>query len=134
MRNSWIKDLPKDVCYLYLYDNLTDIPEEEKFDGISLNSSYHGREVRYAEKLYKLYSYVNNSEILDNIKYVAKMDDDVILCPKKLFDFLNGRHINIKSYAGWFYHPQPYGNHISFKTRADGMFVLLGRVLMDRII
>ena len=32
-RSSWIKDLPKHVCYIFLYDKLKYISEKENYDG-----------------------------------------------------------------------------------------------------
>ena len=49
-RESWIKELPKNVCYLYLYDKQSYIAASEAYDGISLNASYTGRAVRFGEK------------------------------------------------------------------------------------
>ena len=34
IRNSWIKDLPRNVCYKFLYDIPEYIPILEKFDGV----------------------------------------------------------------------------------------------------
>ena len=45
-RNSWIRGLPKNVCYTFLFDNEESMDVKEKDDGISLNSKYRGREVR----------------------------------------------------------------------------------------
>ena len=36
MQNSWINDLPKNVCYALLYDKPGYIPVQEKFDNISM--------------------------------------------------------------------------------------------------
>ena len=130
-RSSWIKDLPKHVCYIFLYDKLKYISEKENYDGISIDSKYEGKAVRFGEKLYKFYSYVQNNSMFNNVQYVVKMDDDVVLCPKKLFQFFNHRGINSTTYAGWFHHidlPK-----ISYNKRADEGFVMLGRQLVSKI-
>ena len=49
--------------------------------------------------MYKFYSYVYENEKYRNVKYVAKMDDDVVLCPE-LFEFLKTKGLNNQSYAG----------------------------------
>ena len=133
-RNSWIRRLPKNVCYTFLYDNEESIIEQEKYDGISLNSEYRGRLVRRGEKIFKFYSYVNNNEKFNNIKYIAKMDDDVILCPE-LFQFLKNKSINNMSYSGMFWNLEQAKNvGISKDARSDEMFVILGRKLMNKIV
>ena len=130
-RSSWIKDLPKHVCYVFLYDKLNYISENEKHDGISLSSKYEGRAVRFGEKLYNFYSYVQNRSMFINVQYVVKMDDDVVLCPKKLLQFFNHRGINSKVYAGWFHNTEL--PKISYHKRADEAFVMLGRRLVSEI-
>ena len=107
---------------------------KDKDDGISLNSKYRGREVRRGEKLYKFYSYVQENEKYRNIKYIAKMDDDVIVCPE-LFQYLKTNGINNQSYAGMFQglkRAQEIG--ISRNAKADEMFVILGRTIMYQIL
>ena len=133
-RNSWIQGLPKNVCYTFLYDNEESINEGEKQDGISLNSKYRGRLVRRGEKIFKFYSYVNKNEKFNNVKYIAKMDDDVVLCPE-LFQFLKNKSINTRSYAGMFWNLDKVKEvGISRDARSDEMFVILGRTLMNQII
>merc|ERR1712018_872463 len=61
IRNSWLKSIPSNVCYVFLYDKHKYIPEHEKFDGISLNATHEGFAVRFGEKLYRYYSYVVNN-------------------------------------------------------------------------
>ena len=102
-RNSWIRGLPKNVCYTFLYDDEESIDVKEKDDGISLNSKYRGLQVRRGEKMYKFYSYVYENEKYRKVNYVAYMDDDVVLCPE-LFKFLKTKGINHQSYAGMFYY------------------------------
>ena len=130
-RRSWINDLPKHVCYVFLYDKSNYISKDEIYDGVSLNSKYEGRAVRFGEKLYNFYSYVQNMKIFNTVRYVVKMDDDVVLCPKQLFQFFNHTGINAKTYAGWFHNiEQP---NISRHKRADECFVMLGRSLVTSI-
>ena len=130
-RSSWIKDLPYHVCYAFLYDKSIYISEDERYDGVSLHSKYEGRAIRFGEKLYNFYSYVQNIKIFDNVRYVVKMDDDVVLCPKKLFQFFNQTDIHSKTYAGWFHNIGQ--SHISQDKRVDECFVMIGRVLLARI-
>ena len=131
-RSSWIKDLPNHVCYAFLYDEPNHISENETFDGISLDSKYEGRAVRFGKKLYRFFSYVQNSETFNNVQYVVKMDDDVVLCPTQLFQFFNNSGINSKTYAGWFHNiDRPT---VSYHKRADEAFVMLSRMLIARII
>ena len=130
-RNTWIKDLPKKVCYKFLYDKTKYISSEEKFDGISLNSKHEGKGIRFGEKLYKFFTYVQNNEKYQNVRYVVKMDDDVVLCPERLFPFLENHNLNSRTYAGWFHH---IDMDLGFHHRADEMFIILGRVLMSRIV
>ena len=133
IRNSWIKDLPRNVCYKFLYDIPEYIPNLEKFDGLSIDATYEGKGLRFGEKLYKFYSHVINSSSLRNVKYVVKMDDDVVLCPKQLFSYLS-KKINLKSYVGWFHNMNTWKSKVDYDHRSDEMFVLLGRDLIDRIV
>jgi hypothetical protein len=134
-RNSWIPQLPQNVCNLFLYDDEESIDVTEKYDGISLNSKYRGWNVRRGEKLYKFYDYVSKNEKLNNLKYIAKMDDDVVLCPE-IFQFLKSKGISLSSYVGWFWNLEKAKNvGISESgTHSDEMFVILGRTLMNEVI
>ena len=69
IRKSWLKDVPSNVCYAFLYDKREYIPQQEQFDGISLNASHEGYGVRFAEKLFRYYSYVVNNTNLKYVKY-----------------------------------------------------------------
>ena len=130
-RSSWIKDLPNHVCYIFLYDKSNYIPENETYDSLSLNSKFEGYAVRFGEKLYNFYSCVQNNKIFSNVRYVVKMDDDVVLCSRQLFYFFNHAYINLKTYAGWFHNiGEP---NISYHKRADEGFVMLGLDLVARI-
>ena len=133
IRKSWLKDVPSNVCYAFLYDKREYIPQQEQFDGISLNASHEGYGVRFAEKLFRYYSYVVNNTNLKYVKYIVKMDDDVVLCPKQLFEYLDGSDLTEKSYAGWFHEMNTWNSQIDSHHRSDEMFVLLGRDLVTRI-
>ena len=132
-RNSWIKDLPNNVCYKFLYDKPEDIPVDEAFDGIAINSTHQGWAVRFGEKIYQYFSYVIKDPNLKNVKYIVKMDDDAVLCPQKLFEYLKDKNITTKSYVGWFHNMNTWKNEVNFDHRPDEMFVLLGRDLVARI-
>ena len=133
IRKSWINDLPKNVCYKFLYDKRKDIPDNEKFDGVALKAKYKGWAVRFGEKLYKYFKYVINTPKFKDVKYVVKMDDDAILCPKKFFKYLSDKKLTTKSYAGWFHNMGSWKSKVDFDHRSDEMFVLLGRDLVNRI-
>ena len=133
IRKSWINDLPKNVCYKFLYDEQKDIPENEQFDGIPLKAKHKGRAVRFGEKLYRYYKYVNYTQEFKDVKYVVKMDDDAILCPKKLFKYLSEKNLTTKSYVGWFHNMESWNSKVDYDHRSDEMFVLLGRDLVNRI-
>ena len=137
-RKTWIQSLPKKVCYKFLYDRSEHIPKKEIDDGISLNSAYQGRAVRFGEKLYKFYSYVQKSDQFRNVKYVIEMDDDVVLCPRQLFEYLNSKNLTSTSYVGWFH---KIGNgtkkgkeKVGANYFSDENFVLIGRGLMERVL
>ena len=135
-RESWIKELPKNVCYLYLYDKQRYIAANEAYDGISLNSSYTGRAVRFGEKLFLFYQYVYKNINLKYVKFIVKMDDDVVLCPKKLFEYLKAENMSLTVYAGWlhtFREPQFKYYKVGMLKRADEFFVILGVRLIERI-
>ena len=134
MRNSWITDLPKHVCYAFLYDKPGYIPVEEKFDSISINATHEGKAVRFGEKIYRYYSYVKNNPKLENVKFVVKMDDDAVLCPRQLFEYLDVNNLTTKSYLGWFHNIETWNSKVDYDHGADEMFVLLGRDLVNRII
>ena len=89
--------------------------------------------MKFGEKLYRYYSYVVNNPKLTNVKYIVKMDDDALPCPKKLFEYLDGRNLTGKSYAGWFHNMDTWKSQIDRFHRADEMFLLLGRDLVTRI-
>ena len=131
-RHTWIQDLPENVCYIFLYYKQDYIAAEERFDGISLNAKYEGKGVRFGEKLYRYYKYVQDNAPYHNAKYVVKMDDDVVLCPKRLFPFLKNQNVNSKTYAGWFHNPDL--KKVGYHHRSDEMFVLIGKLLMNRIV
>ena len=133
MRNSWIKDLPTNVCYAFLYDNSKYIPKEEQKDSISINATYEGKGVKFGEKLYKFYSFIINNTTLRNVRYVVKMDDDLVLCPKHLFNYLNQK-LTPRSYLGWFHNMDTWKSKVDFDHRSDEMFVLLGRQLIENIL
>ena len=145
-RNTWIPRIPTNVCYSFLYDKGTDILANERFDGLALNSSDKGIDGQRGEKLYNLYSYINKTKILTGVKYIIKMDDDVVLCPEKLFDFLRQKILSPDVYSGWFHHinelpvnsaRNEFGNEAKIlgeHLRADAMFVMLGRPLMNYIV
>ena len=80
----------------------------------------------------RFYSYVQNSKQFDNLQYVVKMDDDVVLCPRQLFQFFNQTGIHSKTYAGWFHNIEQ--TNISHHKRADECFVMLGRFLVSKIV
>ena len=134
IRSSWINDLPKNVCYAFLYDKLEYVPEEEKNDSVSINATHEGRAVRFGEKLYRYYSYVKNNPNLENVRYVVKMDDDAVLCPRKLFEYLNDKNLTTKSYVGWFHNIKTWKSKVDYDHRSDEMFVLLGRDIVNRIV
>jgi hypothetical protein len=129
-RQSWIKHLPLNVCYLFLYDKPEDISEEESFDGLSLNSNYKGKGVRFGEKLYNFYMYVHGEVNFEGVKYIVKMDDDVVPCPGSMFPFLANNEISTTTYAGYFHNG---GGKLGFDKRADELFVLIGRDLLNKI-
>ena len=133
IRNSWLKSIPSNVCYVFLYDKHKYIPEHEKFDGISLNATHEGFAVRFGEKLYLYYSYVVNNPKLKYVKYIVKMDDDAVLCPKQLFKYLDGINLTGKSYAGWFHSMDTWKSKVNRHHSSDEMFVLLGRDIVYRI-
>ena len=87
-----------------------------------------------AEKIYLYYSYVMNNPDLSNVRYIVKTDDDAVLCPKMLFKYLNKKHLTLTSYAGWFHHMDTWESKINKLHRVDGMFLLLGRDLVHRIV
>ena len=66
---------------MFLYDKPNYISEAEQFDSVTLNATHEGRAVQFGEKLYRFYSYVQNSAEFKNVKYVVKMDDDVVFVP-----------------------------------------------------
>ena len=72
-RQTWIKDLPKNVCYIFLYDKRDYITADERFDGMSLNVKYEGKGVRFGEKLFKYYKYIHDNPKYNNLKYVVKI-------------------------------------------------------------
>ena len=129
-RHTWIKDLPENVCYVFLYDKSDYISSKEKFDGISLNAKHEGKGIRFGEKIYRFFNHVHNDRKYKNVKYVVKMDDDVVLCPERLFPFLKDQNINSRTYAGWFHN---IDMDLGYNHRADEMFILIGRLLIDRI-
>ena len=59
------------------------------------------------------------------------MDDDVVLYPRRLFQFFNHSEINLKTYAGWFHNIEH--QKTSHQKRADETFVLLGRNIVSII-
>ena len=61
------------------------------------------------------------------------MDDDAVLCPKQLFEYLDKKDLTSKSYVGWFHHLDTWTSKVDFDHRSDEMFVLLGRDLVARI-
>ena len=134
IRKSWINDLPENVCYIFLYDKREDIPENEKFDGIPLKAKHKGWAVRFGEKLYRYYKYVNYTQQFKDVKYVVKMDDDAILCPKKFFNYLSDKNLTTKSNVGWFHNMETWKSKVDEEHRSDEMFVLLGRDLVNRIV
>ena len=145
-RNSWIQHLPTNVCYAFLYDNDNDIPEIEKFDGMALNSTNRGIDGKRGEKLFNFYSYINKTKILSDVKHIVKMDDDVVLCPETLFEYLRQKIVTPDVYSGWFHqidelHVTSSPTEVFYearilneRVRADAMFVLLGRNLMNYIV
>ena len=133
IRNSWLKKVPSNVCYVFLYDKHEYIPKHEHFDGISINSTHEGFGVRFGEKLYRYYSYVVNNPNLKYVEYIVKMDDDAVLCPKQLFEYLDGSNLTGKSYVGWFHHMDTWKSQVDRYHRSDEMSVLLGRDLVTRI-
>ena len=88
IRKSWLNDIPNNACYVFLYDKPEYIPEDEKFDGVSINATHEGYAVRFGDKLYRYFSYVINNQNLKNVEYIVKMDDDAVICPKQLFEYL----------------------------------------------
>ena len=133
IRDSWTNDLPKNVCYVFLYDKPEYIPIQEQFDGLSINATHEGRAVRFGEKLYRYYSYVINNPNLKNVKYVVKMDDDLVLCAAKFFNYLNTQNLTTKSYLGWFHNMNTWKSKVDVNHRSDEMFVLIGRDLVGQI-
>ena len=133
IRKSWINDLPTNVCYVFLFDQAEYIPKNESFDSISINATYEGRAVRFGEKLYRYFSYVINDPNLENVKYIVKMDDDAVLCPLRLFEYLHSKKMNPRSYVGWFHNMDSWKSKVDYDHRSDQMFVLLGRELVTRI-
>ena len=133
IRKSWANDLPNNVCYVFLYDKLEYIPKNESFDSISINATHEGRAVRFGEKLYRYFSYVINDSNLKDVKYIVKMDDDAVLCPAKLFEYLDNKKLTPKSYVGWFHNMGSWKSKVDYDHRSDEMFVLLGRDIVTRI-
>ena len=134
IRKSWLNDIPNNACYVFLYDKPEYIPEHEKFDGISINATHEGYVVRFGDKLYRYFSYVINNQNLKNVEYIVKMDDDAVLCPKKLFEYLNKKDLTRKSYVGWLHRLDTWTSKVDIDHRVDEMFVLLGRDLVARIV
>ena len=134
IRKSWLNDIPNNVCYVFLYDKPEYIPEHEKFDGISINATHEGYAVRFGDKLYRYFSYVINNQNLRNVEFIVKMDDDAVLCPKQLFEYLDKKELTGKSYVGWFHRLDTWTSKVDIDHRSDEMFVLLGRDLVARIV
>ena len=69
------------------------VPIDEAFDGISINSAHQGLAVRFGEKLYQYFSYVIRDPNLEHLKYIVKMDDYAVLCLQKIFEYLHNKNL-----------------------------------------
>ena len=75
-----------------------------------------------------------NNQNLRNVEFIVKMDDDAVLCPKQLFEYLDKKELTGKSYVGWFHQLDTWTSKVDIDHRSDEMFVLLGRDLVARIV
>lgn len=134
-RLTWIKSIQGDILIKFLLDRPSPdtIHEESKYgDIIFLNSSTFGRARKFGEKLAFWLKYAYQQ--WPSVVFVAKMDDDVFLCPG-IVSYLRLK-VHPKVYMGW-KHSQTasalWEGQITRNERMDEMFVVLGSQLVGRI-
>ena len=129
LRETWIKLIPDNVAVYFLVDRPSDeiaLENNTYGDMIVLYSNYKGNCNHFGEKMYKWLMIA--SDRFPQAKVVGKMDDDVYLCPKKVFSRI--------PLAGNTYYGSAHGKAgqpISVIRRHDEMFVFVGQDLIQEI-
>ena len=134
-RSTWISYLKGSFIIKFLLDrpNNQTVMEQSKYgDIIFLNSSSSGRAKQFGEKLAIWIRYAQQN--WPSAGLIAKMDDDVFLCPCILPHLRSKIHPRL--YMGWKHTKASqalWNGHVNRNERMDEMFVVLGSDLANRI-
>jgi hypothetical protein len=130
-RRTWMSENVTNIRIKFLLDRPSNVTAEEAAlhgDVLFLNSSFSGRAVRFGEKMDK---WLRLSHVLfPDASFVAKMDDDVYLCPASIWKLV-WMNWSPLLYLGWahFKFTRP-----SQELRMDEVFVVVGSRLVERLV
>ena len=103
---------------------------------VNLESSYTGVANHFGEKLLKWYHRAVSLHPM--VRFVGKLDDDVVACLPDVYSALNRIQGGDRVYFGFKYAMQKASLGktplVDRYSRIDAMFVVLGRTLVDRIL